>query len=136
VLAQREADVVVEVHRAEQGAVLEEDAELLAHLEELVVDHVRDGLAVDEDVAVVGVQQADHVLDAHGLARAPTARGSSRSCPRGCPMFRPREDLVAAERLVDLDELDGVRHARRRFVPVCQRYSSSRFPPGGTMPRA
>src|SRR4051812_23614106 len=33
VLAQRERDVVVEVHRAEQCAILEQDAELLAHLE-------------------------------------------------------------------------------------------------------
>src|SRR4051812_42881950 len=70
VLAQREADVVEQVHRAEEGAVLEQDAELLAHLEEVVVGHVRHGLAVDEHVAVVGVEQADHVLDAHGLARA------------------------------------------------------------------
>jgi hypothetical protein len=58
VLAQREADVVEQVHRAEQRAVLEQDAELLAHLEEVVVGHVRDRLAVDEDVAVVGVEQA------------------------------------------------------------------------------
>ena len=70
VLAQREGDVVEQVHGAEQRAVLEEHAELLAHLEEVVVDHVRDRLAVDEDVALVGVEQADHVLDAHRLAGA------------------------------------------------------------------
>src|SRR3954451_24666714 len=43
VLAQREGRVVVEVHRAEQRAVLEQDAELLAHLEQLVVLHVGHG---------------------------------------------------------------------------------------------
>src|SRR5206468_3371237 len=67
VLAQREGGVVVEVHRAEERAVLEQDAELLAHREQLVVRHVRHRLAMHEDVALVGVQKADHVLDAHGL---------------------------------------------------------------------
>src|SRR4051812_24797911 len=70
VLPQRERRVVVEVHRAEERAVLEQDAELLAHLEQLVVLEVRHGLAVDQDVALVGIQQADHVLDAHRLASA------------------------------------------------------------------
>src|SRR3954451_9736546 len=67
VLTQREGDVVVEVHRPEQRAVLEQDAELLAHVEQVVVAHARHRLAVDQDVALVGIQQADHVLDADGL---------------------------------------------------------------------
>ena len=67
VLAQREGHVVKEVHRTEQRAVLEEHAELLAHLEQAVVGHVRHGLAVHEHVALVGVEQSDHVLDADRL---------------------------------------------------------------------
>src|SRR5918997_1936955 len=63
VLAQRERRVVVDVHRAEQRAVLEQDAELLPHLEQLVVGHVRDRLAMDQHVALVGIEQADYVLD-------------------------------------------------------------------------
>src|SRR4051812_35902354 len=70
VLAKRERDVVPQVHRAEQRTVLEQDAELLAHLEQLVVGHVRHGLAVHEHVALVRVEQADHVLDADRLAGA------------------------------------------------------------------
>src|SRR5215211_512996 len=110
VLAEREADVVVEVHRAEERAVLEQDAELLAHLEQVVVRHVGDGLAVDEDVAVVGIEQPDHVLDADGLARARGAE-DHRDLALGDAHVQAAQDLVAAERLVDLDELDGVRHA-------------------------
>ena len=68
VLAEREGDVVEDVHRAEQRAVLEQQAELLAHLEQLVVGHVRDRLAVDEHVAGVRIEQADDVLDQHALA--------------------------------------------------------------------
>ena len=112
VLAQREADVVEQVHRAEQRAVLEQDAELLAHLEQVVVGHVRDRLAVDEHVAVVGVEQADHVLDAHGLAGARRAE-DHRDLALGDAHVQAAQDLVAAERLVDVDELDGVRHAGR-----------------------
>ena len=67
VLSERERDVVEYVHRAEQGAVLEQQAELLAHLEQLIVGHVRDRLPVHEDVALVGIEQADHVLDADRL---------------------------------------------------------------------
>ena len=112
VLAQREADVVEQVHRAEQRAVLEQDAELLAHLEQVVVGHVRHRLAVDEHVAVVGVEQPDHVLDAHGLAGARRAE-DHRDLPLGDAHVQAAQDLVAAERLVHLDELDGVRHAGR-----------------------
>jgi hypothetical protein len=107
VLAQRKGDVVQEVHRAEERAILEQDAELLAHLEQLVVGHVRDRLAVDEDVALIGIQQADHVLDAH---RLPGARGPEdhRDLPLGDAHVQAAQDLVAAEGLVDVDELHGV----------------------------
>ena len=112
VLAQREGDVVEQVHRAEERAVLEEDAELLAHLEQLVVVHVGHRLAVDQDVALVGVQQPDHVLDAHRLAGA---RGPEdhRDLPLGDAHVQAAQDLVAPEGLVHVDELDGVGDAGR-----------------------
>ena len=105
-------DVVVEVHRAEQRAVLEQHAELLAHLEQLVVGHVRDRLAVHEHVALVGVEQADHVLDADRLAGARRAE-DHRDLVLGDAHVEAAQDLVAAERLVDVDELDRVRRAGR-----------------------
>ena len=61
VLAQREGDVVVEVHGTEQGAVLEQDAELLAHLVEAPLAQADDLVAVDPDLP----------------ARAAAARGCS-----------------------------------------------------------
>src|SRR4051794_19079413 len=112
VLAQGEADVVEQVHRAEQRAVLEEDAELLAHVEEVVVGHVRHGLAVDEHVAVVGIEQPHHVLDADGLP-GPRRAEDHRDLALGDAHVEAAQDLVAPERLVDLDELDGVRDPRR-----------------------
>jgi len=75
VLAQREGDVVVDGHRAEQRAVLEQDPELAAHLEELRHAHARDRLAVDEHVAAVGRHQPNQVVDQHALA-GPEGRGS------------------------------------------------------------
>ena len=110
VLAQREGGVVEHVHRPEQRAVLEQDAELLAHLEQLVVGHVRHRLAVDEDVALVGVEQADHVLDAHRLAGARRAE-DHRDLVVGDAEVEAVEDRVAAEGLLDVDELDGVGRA-------------------------
>jgi hypothetical protein len=54
VLAQREGDVVVEAHRAEQRAVLEQDTEELAHLIEVRFAQLREVATVDDDRAAVG----------------------------------------------------------------------------------
>ena len=54
VLAQREGDVVVEVHRAEQRAVLEKDAEQFADLVELVLAGPEEVGVLDEDGALFG----------------------------------------------------------------------------------
>ena len=63
-----------------------------------------------EDVAAVGVQQADHVLDADRLpgARRPE---DHRDLALGDAEVQAPQHAVAAERLVDVDELDRVRHA-------------------------
>src|SRR3954453_3494850 len=120
VLAQRERRVVEHVHRAEQGAVLEQDAELLAHLEQLVVGHVGDRLAVHQHVALVRVEQTDHVLDAHRLARPRGAKDHRDLAVREAQV-EAVEDRVAAERLLDVDELDrvlGAVLARPAAVPL------------------
>jgi hypothetical protein len=67
VLTQRERDVVLDRHRAEEGAVLEEDAELLADLEELFLLERRDVVVADVDVAGRGLQESDEVLEEDGL---------------------------------------------------------------------
>ena len=107
VLAQREGGVVEDVHRAEQGPVLEQQAELLAHLEELVVGHVRHRLAVHQQVAGVRVEQADDVLDQHALAGSRRAE-DHRDLVVGQAEVEAVEDPRAAELLDHVDDLDRV----------------------------
>ena len=70
VLAQGEGGVVVDAHRPEQGAVLEQDAELAADLVQLPLEEGGDVVAVDPDLAAVGLEQAHDVLEEHALARS------------------------------------------------------------------
>ena len=74
VLAEREGDVVEQVHRPEQRAVLEEHAELAADAVEVLLAHADDLLAVDPDLTGVGAQQPDDVLQQHRLAGARRAQ--------------------------------------------------------------
>ncbi|EGJ73036.1 putative D-methionine ABC transporter, ATP-binding protein [Streptomyces sp. Tu6071] len=69
VLAQREGDVVEEVHRPEQGPVLEHQAELLAGLHDVPLRRARHVDAVHQDATVLGLEQADQRLEEDGLAR-------------------------------------------------------------------
>ena len=106
-LPQREGGVVVDVHRAEQGAVLEQQAELFADVEEFVVGHVRDRLAVDENVAGVRVEQPDDVLDQHALA-GPGGAEHHRDLVLGQAEVEAVEDAGAAELFDEVDDLDRV----------------------------
>src|SRR6266513_2500501 len=67
-------DVVVEVERPEQGAVLEQDPELAADAVEVLLLHPDDVLALDPDLALLGAQQADDVLEEDRLACARRAQ--------------------------------------------------------------
>src|SRR5262245_40665778 len=133
VLAQREGDVVPQVHRAEQRAVLEQDAELLAHLEQLFVLHPGHRLAVHEHVALVRIQQADHVLDADRLPRPGRPQDHRDLVVRDLHV-EPAQDLVAPERLVDVDELHRGGRSRRPLlagVPAIFVFFGHRHPPMG-----
>ncbi len=70
VLAQRERDVVVQIHGAEQRAVLEEHAELAPHPVQVTFAHADGLLAVNPDLALVGPEEADDVLEENGFAGA------------------------------------------------------------------
>ena len=105
VLAQREGDVVVEVHRAEHGAVLEQHAEQLADLVELLLGAARDVGALDDDRALVGLEQADQGLQEHRLA------GAGRTEHHADLAGRDRQghvtpDQLLAERLAQVVDLD------------------------------
>ena len=68
VLAEGERDVVEDVHRSEERSVLEEDAELAADLVQLFLAEGGNVLVPDPDLAPVGLQQADEVLQEHALS--------------------------------------------------------------------
>src|SRR5277367_1915079 len=74
VLAQRKGGVVVEVHRPEQGAVLEHHTEQRADVVKLLGRALSDVGAVDEDRAALRAQQADQRLQEDGLTRTRRAQ--------------------------------------------------------------
>jgi len=76
VFAERESDVVVEVHRTELGAILEENPELLAYLVEALLTQAHDLVALHPDLAAFGTKQPENVLEQHPTYRCRTVRGS------------------------------------------------------------
>src|SRR5206468_1902150 len=63
-------DVVADGEGVEEGAHLEEEAEALADLHELALGHEVDAAAVEVDLAVVGLEEADDVLEENALTGA------------------------------------------------------------------
>ncbi|MOA31599.1 hypothetical protein D3C78_1527650 [compost metagenome] len=107
--AQREGHVLADVHRVEEGAVLEEHAELLANLVELLFFEAGDILAVHADSALIGLQEADQELDEDRLpgARRPDDDGGLAPLDVQGDVV---EHLLASERLVHvLERDDGIR---------------------------
>ena len=119
VLAQREGDVVVEVHRAEHRAVLEQHAEQLADLVELLLGAGGDVDALDHDAALVGLEQADDGLEEHRLAGAGGAEhDADLAGGDGEGDVAPDELLAEAlGQVLDLD-LDAHRTASLYSCPV------------------
>jgi hypothetical protein len=68
-LAQREGDVIGGVHRIEQRAHLEQEANLHPRFHQLPFRQVVDALAAEQHLPAVGPQQTDDVLQQHALAR-------------------------------------------------------------------
>ncbi len=112
VLAQREGDVVVEVHRPEQGAVLEQDAEELPHLVEVPLLEPADVPALDDDRARVRAEQPDQGLEQHGLAGAGRSE-QDRDLPRRQRQGDVAPDVLATEALGQPLDRDLDAHAPR-----------------------
>ena len=68
VFAQREGNIVVDVHRAEQRAVLEQHAEQLAYLVEASLRQLGEVLVVDPDRSAIRLEQPDQGLEEDRLA--------------------------------------------------------------------
>ena len=104
-LTQREGDVVVEVHRPEHRAVLEQHAEELADLVELLLGAGGDVGALDDDLAPVGLEQADQALEEHGLAGTGRAEHHA-DLARGDGQGHVSKDELRAEGLREVVNLD------------------------------
>ena len=108
VLDQGEGDVVEQVHRAEQGAVLEEHPDLPSDAQDLLLADADDGLPVDVHLAGLGPQQSDDHLQEHGLSRTRRTEDGRGLAPRHVE-GDVLEDDVASEPLGDpLDRDDRV----------------------------
>ena len=110
-LTKRESDVVEDVHRAEQRAVLEHDAEQRADLVELLGRALDDVRAVDDDLAALGAQQADQRLEEHRLTG--TGRAEQHADLTGGDLQRHvLKDSLGSERLSQPLDLNSNAHAR------------------------
>src|SRR5205814_9207397 len=82
----------------EEGAVLEQHAELAPNAIEILLPHPDDVLALDPDLALFGAQQTDDVLQEDGLAGAGWAQDGG-DAPLGHVEGDVREDRVGPEGL-------------------------------------
>src|SRR5690606_28869788 len=98
VLAQREGDVVEQVHRTEHRAVLEQHAEQLANLVQVQLTARGDVGALNDDVALVGLDQADERLEEDRLAGAGRTEHDA-DLPGGQAQRDVAPDRLFAERL-------------------------------------
>ena len=77
-IEQRIRNVVLDVHRVEQCALLEQHADAAADLEEFLLLHAADVLAEDEDLARIGPHQPQRGFQQHGLPAAGRAQDHAR----------------------------------------------------------
>ena len=109
-LEQLVADVLAHGQRVEQRPFLEHHAEVGADRHQLVFVHVVDPLAVDEDLAGVRLQQAEHQPQDRRLAGAARAQEDLR-----VPGLQ-READVAQDHLLVERQVDPVEHDDRPAV--------------------
>src|ERR1700744_586552 len=111
VLAQREGGVVVEVHRPEQGAVLEHHAEQRADVVKLLGRTLGDVGAVDDYRAALRAQQTDQRLQEDGLTGTRRAQQNADLALRDlqCDIF---PDSLGPEGLRQSLDRDTDAHAK------------------------
>jgi hypothetical protein len=112
VLTQREGDVVVPAHRAEQGTVLEQHAEQPPYLVQLVLAQRGEVAAADPDAAAVRSEQADEGLEEDGLA-GPGRAEHDRDLAGGQGQGHVLPADLAAERLGQTVDSDLNAHAMK-----------------------
>ena len=117
-LPERKRDVLLDAHRVEQGASLEEHRETAADGRELLLRQGHDGLAENRHVAFVRPRQAVDVPQRDALAR-PGRAEDTENLPAANLQVDPRQDVLAGIALPDVVELDnrlGLARGRRRSL--------------------
>jgi hypothetical protein len=109
-LAQRQRDVVEHVHPVEQRRVLEQIAHVAPQLAQIRAPQRLHLAAEHLDLAAVGPQQSDHVLEDHALAGAGGAHQHQRAAFLDAER-EPLQHLLGAEALVHVAELDRGHHS-------------------------
>ena len=99
------ATLSIHRHRPEQGAVLEQHADLAPQGQQLGQRLARDRLAFDDDVARVREHQADDVLDQHALAGARGAEHDRDRLVRDADV-QPVQHRHSAQALVHVQAAD------------------------------
>jgi hypothetical protein len=105
VFAEGEGDVFEDIEGIEEGAALEEEAEVCADGFELPFAEVVDSLVAEEDLSRVGAKEADNVLEEDGFSRAGGPEDDD-GLVVGDVEVEAIEDDVVAEGFVDIDEAD------------------------------
>src|SRR5919198_3576959 len=105
-LVQAVGDVVVDRTKVEERALLEDHADLLPDAHHLGLRVFGDVLAVYEDAARVGLQEAEDELDGRGLAAARAAEDDLGLTPAHLEAETVEDDAVV-EREGHVPELDG-----------------------------
>jgi hypothetical protein len=118
VLAQREGDVVEEIHRTEEGAVLEQHTEQLPDLVEVVLAGADDVGVVDDDGSPLGLEQPDQGLEEHRLAGAGGPQ-EHRDLARGQRQGDVAPDVLTPEGLGQALDLDCDAHDRPPLRSGC-----------------
>ena len=111
-LDQSEGDVLPDAQRVEQGAALEQHAELAHHVGALAIAEAGRLLAVDLDRAAVGPHQAEDAFQQHRLAGARAADHDDRFAGRDVEVDAAQH-LLGAEGLVDAAQRDLGRASSR-----------------------
>ena len=104
-LAQSHGDVLADGERVEQRGELEDVADARAQRVQLAPRQLGHVEAVDPDLARVGLEQSDDVLDRDRLSGARVADDDHRLA-LGDVEGEALEDALGAEGFVDVDELD------------------------------
>jgi hypothetical protein len=99
------SDFLVEIHRAEERAVLEEHADVAPQLQQFLFAQAGHALAGHPHIALVGEEQSDDVSQQHALAGAGWAH-HDRDLAGGDLAADAVQHLVALEGLVDVVDLD------------------------------